>query len=83
MVVGGIGEAGARGDDGEDEGPGGGEEEDRRGGAGDEAGRRAEAVEEADYVLGKLRGKTIDAPVVFDWETAGSANDVILISNWA
>ena len=30
-----------------------------------------EAVEEADYVLQKLRGKDIDGPVVFDWETAG------------
>lgn len=33
----------------------------------------AEAVEEADYVLQKLRGKTIDGPVVFDWETAGAS----------
>ena len=31
----------------------------------------AEAVEEADYVLQKLSGKSVDAPVVFDWETAG------------
>ena len=34
----------------------------------------AEAVEEADYVLKKLSGKTIDGPVVFDWETAGSSS---------
>jgi len=33
-----------------------------------------EAVEEADYVLDKLRGKELDGPVVFDWETAESAN---------
>ena len=32
----------------------------------------AEAVEEADYVLRQLRGKAIDGPVVFDWETAGA-----------
>lgn len=34
-----------------------------------------EAVAEADYVLEKIRDKHIDAPVVFDWETAetGSA----------
>ena len=31
----------------------------------------SEAIEEADYVLDKLRGKEIDGPVVFDWETAG------------
>ena len=30
-----------------------------------------EAIEEADYVLSKLEGKTIDGPVVFDWESAG------------
>lgn len=30
----------------------------------------AEAVEEADYVIAKLRDKHIDAPVVFDWESA-------------
>ena len=34
---------------------------------------KAEAVEEADYVLGKLAGKHIDGPVVFDWESAGIA----------
>ena len=34
----------------------------------------AEAVEEADYVLGKLRGKELDGPVVFDWESAESAS---------
>lgn len=33
-----------------------------------------EALEEADYVLGKLAGKTIDAPVVFDWETAETSS---------
>ena len=33
-----------------------------------------EAVEEADYVLAKLNGKELDGPVVFDWETAESAN---------
>ncbi|MCR5826376.1 MAG: S-layer homology domain-containing protein [Oscillospiraceae bacterium] len=33
-----------------------------------------EAVEEAEYVLAKLKGKQIDAPVVFDWETAESLN---------
>ena len=32
-----------------------------------------EALEEADFVLARLEGKTIDGPVVFDWETAGSA----------
>lgn len=32
-----------------------------------------EAEEEADYVLAKLEGKKIDAPVVFDWESAGSS----------
>ncbi len=32
-----------------------------------------EALEEADYVLDKLRGKRIDGPVVFDWETAGAS----------
>lgn len=32
-----------------------------------------EALEEADYVLNKLRGKTIDGPVVFDWESAGAS----------
>ncbi len=32
----------------------------------------AEAVEEADYVIDKLRGRRVDGPVVFDWETAGS-----------
>jgi len=34
----------------------------------------AEAREEADYVLEKLAGKTVDGPVVFDWETAGYAS---------
>ena len=29
-----------------------------------------EAVEEADYVISMLRGRRVDAPVVFDWETA-------------
>lgn len=33
-----------------------------------------EAVEEADYVIAKLKGKELDGPVVFDWETAESAN---------
>ena len=33
-----------------------------------------EAEREADYVLGKLKGKQIDAPVVFDWETAESSS---------
>ncbi len=33
-----------------------------------------EAVEEADYVLAKLRGKELDGPVVYDWETAESAH---------
>ena len=33
-----------------------------------------EAIEEADYVLEKLEGKEIDAPVVFDWETAESSS---------
>lgn len=31
-----------------------------------------EAVEEADYVIAKLQGKRVGAPVVFDWETAGA-----------
>ena len=31
-----------------------------------------EAVEEADFVIEKLQGKRVDAPVVFDWETAGA-----------
>ena len=33
-----------------------------------------EALEEADYVLAKLKGKHIDAPVVFDWETAETSS---------
>ena len=33
-----------------------------------------EALEEADYVLSKIAGKQIDAPVVFDWETAESSS---------
>lgn len=33
-----------------------------------------EAVEEADYILSLLKGKRVDGPVVFDWETAGSDN---------
>ena len=34
----------------------------------------AEALEEADYVLSRLRGRDVDGPVVFDWESAGSDN---------
>ena len=34
----------------------------------------AEAVEEIEYTLSKLKGKQIDGPIVFDWETAGSDN---------
>ncbi|MBE7002752.1 MAG: hypothetical protein E7425_00500 [Ruminococcaceae bacterium] len=34
----------------------------------------AEAEEEADYVLEHLSGKRVDAPIVFDWETAGASD---------
>lgn len=33
-----------------------------------------EALEEADYVIEKLKGRRVDAPVVFDWETAGASD---------
>ncbi|MBO4914864.1 MAG: S-layer homology domain-containing protein, partial [Oscillospiraceae bacterium] len=33
-----------------------------------------EAIEEADYVIEKLLGRRVDAPVVFDWETAGASD---------
>jgi len=34
----------------------------------------AEAQQEADYVLAKIADKQIDAPVVFDWETAETSS---------
>ncbi len=39
-----------------------------------QAANTEEAVEEADYVLSKLADKQLAAPVVFDWETAGTSN---------
>ena len=33
----------------------------------------SEALEEADYVLNAIKGKKIDGPVVFDWETIGKS----------
>lgn len=30
-----------------------------------------EAIEEADYIFSKIEDKTIDGPIVFDWESAG------------